>query len=134
MSKTNSKNDHLSAGLHYATVSFLVAGILMLTSASQTALFAQSSGQGSTVIESISSEAGLIAAEGHSAALPEKPMKSAAQDLAIGSILVFIGFLFHALLVIRNERPVPVRAVAKKPRIRIRELYWMEIIPARRRK
>ncbi|OGJ56460.1 hypothetical protein A3D88_03730 [Candidatus Peribacteria bacterium RIFCSPHIGHO2_02_FULL_52_16] len=133
MSKTHAKNDHLSAGLHYTTVSFLVAGILMLTSASHTVIFARSSGQGSSVIESISGEAKLIAAEGHSAALPEKPIKSAARDLAIGSILVFIGFLFHALLVIRNERPVPVRAGVRQPKIHIRQLYWMEIIPKRRK-
>ena len=125
-----SKHPHSS--LHLSAVGFIAAGIVVLSSASQEVLFAQGTSQGSRVIQEISRVEKLLPGN-HGVAL-QPVQKSAARELAIGSMLILVGFFFHALLTLRTEHPVKVIAGTKKrqPRIRIQEIYWMEIIPRRK--
>lgn len=122
---------HPHSSLHLSAVGFLAAGIVVLAGASQEVLFAQGTDQGSTVIQETTRLEQLLPGT-HSAGVPAPTQKSAARELAIGSLLILVGFLFHALLTLRTEHPVRVVAGKKKPRIRIQEIYWMEIIPRRK--
>lgn len=127
-----SKHPHPS--LHLSAVGFIALGIVVLTSASSEMLFAQGTSQGARVIQETSRIERLLPGN-HAAGVIIPVQKSAARELAIGSMLILLGFFFHAFLTLRTEHPVKVVAGTKKrqPRIRIQEIYWMQIIPPRRK-
>ena len=126
-----SKHPHSS--LHLSAVGFIDAGIVVLASASNEMLFAQGTSQGARVTQEVSRLEKLLPGN-HAAGVIAPVQKSAARELAIGSMLILVRFFFHAFLTLRTEHPVKVVVGTKKtqPRIRIQEIYWMEIIPRRK--
>lgn len=70
----------------------------------------------------------------HAAALPTPPeaishvyeRAYAGTDLVIGILLILMGFCLHALLMARDERTVPVKAVPRK-HLRSPRWFWIEI-------
>ncbi|MEK7591200.1 MAG: hypothetical protein AAB489_03265 [Patescibacteria group bacterium] len=124
MSKKNTNKKHPHASLHSSAVGFLVAGIVVLSAATHTTLFAQDTSQGSTLVQERKEIEMLL--PGSRAVGLTAPERSIGRELAIGSLLILTGVFLHALVTLRTEHPVNVIA-QKKPRIRIREIYWMKI-------
>lgn len=124
------QSKRLSALLQYSTVGFLIAGMVALSSASFTTISAASTGQGSTVTEMewVADE------ETYHEAAPVGIGTTASMQLAIGSLLVLLGFMTHALLVLQKERTVPVRTGkhGKPLNVWIAKWYWMEVGPRRK--
>lgn len=122
--------------------SFLVAGMVLLIATSAQTMHAES-------LEKLSNDGAQIIALDYSRGIDtsvQHTLRPAAPhvitststtgstvQIILGMLLVLIGFCIHALLIMRNERPVPVRIVnTDKSREtgsvirRALEVYWVE--------
>ena len=124
MIQKNTNRKHPHSLLHSSAVGFLVAGIVVLSAATHTAIFAQETSQGSKLIQELK-EIEMLPPGSRAVGLME-PERTVGRELAIGSLLILTGFFFHALVTLRTEHPVKVIA-RQKPHIHIREIYWMKI-------
>lgn len=131
-----------SAG-HAAAVFSLFAGIVLVVQGSFGTLNANLTGGGALVIDkAIPAEAIVMQADGIHGAAPFVPLYEsavAASQLAMGVLLIVLGFFLHAFLMSRGERSVPVHeapATAPKedmmpfdptPLTRKRQWYWIEM-------
>jgi len=102
--------------LKTTTVSFLVLGILIVSTALPVQLLAKvwqgvityQTGQGATMSNLSSTDAVLKEGPGHLAAPPET--KDASTALIIGILFILAGFFFYVLYILRNEHPGRLRS------------------------
>lgn len=101
---SNTQHTHLAGFLKASTLSFLVMGLCVLTSASATIGLAKATGQGSSVIElhPAAAEASLGVPSPASVVLPIRD--PAETQLLVGMLLILCGFFIHAWYVVRFER------------------------------
>lgn len=123
-------NTHIRA----ASVLSLLLGIVLVVGNSVTILQAKLTGQGSTVLDRPDQPQMLL--PGHSAALPPVSLLAQAHtQLLIGMLLILAGFLFYAIVRVREngQRTVHISSVPRIParatRLKRRgpTYYWMEI-------
>lgn len=113
---------HFSAGLNLAAAFALVTGISMAGAYAPT--YAALSGYGSMVTEKAAVGAELRSAAG-AVPIDLYVQADAAAQLALGVLLITLGFFLHGLSRMRDERPVKVRKGSKKKHSQ--KFLWMQL-------
>lgn len=125
--------------LHIGRGIAVIASVAMLIGSAPSVLRAQLSGQGATIggFGNAEPRATIAVEEGrvtlHGAADTDATADSAMRDLALGMLLLLLGFLLHGLIVTRGERTVHVTAQPSRVRSwqrhgkRRETWYWVEL-------
>ena len=119
--------------LSAASTLSLFVGVVLVLGSGITILQATVAGPGMRLFESPVNEEQSLLLPAHGSAIVERPIGAqATTQLFIGMLLIILGFLFYALMRIReahaplkpasDERPVPIRTRRRRPAI-----FWMEI-------
>ena len=92
--------------LRFATSSFLVTGIGMLSGVSFVNLYAQQTAPGAILVHEAVAQGSTILPPSGFIATMMPTSGIAGVQFVIGILLVMIGFFFHALYLVRTQEPV----------------------------
>lgn len=120
-------NTHIRRFLHTATALSLALGLTMTAEHGVHFAQAAATGMGTLVMETAKH-----AAAGNLVIEPAPFIQAyekayAAEHMALGIMLIVLGFFFHALLRARDERPVHITVKPGKKKRKQIAWYWMEV-------
>lgn len=126
-------NTHNNTALSVINAGLVIAGITMLVQGTKLSLWASStsqSGQGTLAGQQFVGEAKLL----QGILRPAAPATSSmGPELALGMLLILLGCALHALLVLRNQKPLNTSVTHKVDSRdlggirRYMEVFWIDI-------